>query len=314
MDGRLTAATQWQSTCQITGWADSVLGVANNDGTTVSVGHASNVLYVLFRCPIPEKFRFNKVVYASIPLKMTAKEKDGDILQDDYVGVCLTPPGSRDVYFLGVNGAGITRDSRNGDVSWNGQWQVQQSRDDYLWTVEFAIPLAQFRGAAVGDPAWGVNFKHGARQLELLDSVWAYQAAQVCPMAQMRLSPRAIAVTLTTFGNLSEGSLAMKGQIANLSAEAFEGTAETSIRDLAGGTPPMFGPDKCMFSLKPGEKKQFAAKYDAAGPLCGKVLLSIKDRHETACSITVCRLFSHARPAWRHGSFPRLPSCKSCSI
>ena len=80
--------------------------MANNDGTRVSVGHAGDTLYVLFRCPIPEKFRFNKVVYASIPLKMTAKEKDGDIFQDDYVGVCLTPPGSRDVYFLGVNGAG----------------------------------------------------------------------------------------------------------------------------------------------------------------------------------------------------------------
>ncbi|MBI3922408.1 MAG: hypothetical protein HY318_13385, partial [Armatimonadetes bacterium] len=32
IDGRLSSATEWQSACQITGWVDSILGVANHDG------------------------------------------------------------------------------------------------------------------------------------------------------------------------------------------------------------------------------------------------------------------------------------------
>jgi hypothetical protein len=51
IDGRVTSAAEWQAACQVTGWADDVLGVANNDGTIVSVGHAGGALYMLFRCP-----------------------------------------------------------------------------------------------------------------------------------------------------------------------------------------------------------------------------------------------------------------------
>jgi len=277
LDGRVTGDAEWQSACQISGWTDRVLGMANHDGTIASVGHAGGTLYLLFRCPIPEKYRLNKVLYASCPLKMTAKEKDGDIFQDDYVGVGLTPPGSRDVYFLGVNGAGITCDSRNGDVSWNGKSQARQTHDDFVWTVELAIPLGQFGTAALKDGDWGVNFRHGARQIELLDSIWAYQPAEPYPMARMRLSPRPISAALTSFGNLSDGSLALRGQVANLSKEAFDGVAEVAVHGFAAGKPPAFGPEKIAISLEPGEKKALAADFAAGQPLCGQVTCTIKD-------------------------------------
>ena len=277
LDGRQTGDAEWQAACRVAGWTDPVLGVANTDGTQVSVGHADGVLYVKFICPIPEKFRLNKVVYASFALKTTAKEKDGDILQDDYVGIYLMPPGSRDRCFLGINGAGIMRDSKNGDISWNGQWQTQQTRDDFFWTVEFSVPLNQFGGSTAEDQLWGVNFAHGGRQIDLMEGVWAYQPAEVNPMAAMRFTSQPVAVVLTGLGNLSEGSMALKGQIANLAKEPFEGTMEVTVLDLGDTNKVVFGPEKTTLALKPGEKKDLSANFDAGGPLCGKALVTVKD-------------------------------------
>jgi hypothetical protein len=254
--------------------------VANKDNTKVSIGHSEDTLYVLFQCPIPEKFRLNKVMYASFPLKTAVKKKDGDIFEDDYVSMDLIPPGSQDVYCFGVNGAGMIRDSHNGDVSWDGRWQTHQSHDDCVWTVEFAIPLRPLYKTSNENSTWGVNFRHGARQIELLNSVWAYQAAEIHPFARLRLSSRAVAVALTDCGNLPEGSLTLKGQIANFSPEAFEGTMQVAVRDWTGVGSWIFGPEKNAFALQPGEKKDIAVKYDVEQPVYGKVLFRIKDRQD----------------------------------
>ena len=269
MSERWINSAEWQAAGQVSGWSDRDLGADDNDRSQVAVGHDAGVLYVRFACPIAEKFRLNKIWYADNALKSTAREKDGDIFKDDYVGIYLTPPGGGDVYFLGVNGTGITRDSRNGEVSWNGQWQTQQSRDDFFWTVGFAIPLNQLGGAMTEDQAWGVNFAHGARQIELLESIWAYRPTALQPMAEMRLSTRAIAVALAGFGGLSDGSLALKGQVGNLSGEPFDGALEVAVQDFSGVTnKAVFGPEKTPLALKPGEKKGVSPPILTLARLC----------------------------------------------
>ena len=94
---------------------------------------------------------------------------------------------------------------------------------------------------------------------------------------------------LTGFGNLSEGSLALKGQVANLSAEAFEGTAEVAVRDLAGRHTAVFGPDKSTFSLKPGEKKGIGGQVRCGPAPMRQGRLPIKIGTGRSCSIMVCR-------------------------
>ncbi|MCC6579894.1 MAG: hypothetical protein IT440_05585 [Phycisphaeraceae bacterium] len=277
LDGRTTGDTEWRGAASLTGWADAILGVANGDGTVVAVGHDAANLYVRFTCPIPEKFRLNKVVYASFPLKMTIKERDGDVDQDDHVGVTLSPAGRTNMYRIAVNGLGTVRDSCDDDVAWNGQWKIEQSRDDFAWTVEMAIPLSQFGAGIAEDQAWGVNFTHGARHIELLDSVWAYQPATQHPLSEMVLSTKPIAVSLDSWGQLSEGVLALRAQVANFTPQAQAGTMDVTVRDLAGDTKPVFGPEQTGWSVQPGGQQELTARMDAGGPLCGKVAVVVRD-------------------------------------
>ena len=130
-------------------------------------------------------------------------ERDGDIFQDDYVGFYLSPPESNDVYFFGVNGTGAERISRNDDGAWNGDWQVSQIWDQDFWRVEFRLPLRAFSG----EGEWGINFLHGARQVEPMESIWGFQPAQIRPLVNMHLSSDEVSFALLEYGDLNEGVL-----------------------------------------------------------------------------------------------------------
>ena len=160
-------------------------------------------------------------------------------------------------------------------------------------TISFGLLKWRFRWRSLADrqmkTPYGASISSMAqRQIELQQSVWAYRAAQVQPMAQMRLSSRAIAVAVAGFGNLSEGSMTLRGRVANLSQGVFTGTTEVVVHDLAARNSTTFGPKNESFSLKPGEKKDFAANYDADRPLCGEAVLTIKDARGAA--LFDCRL------------------------
>ena len=123
-------------------------------------------------------------------------ERDGDIFQDDYVGFYLSPPESNDVYFFGVNGTGGERVSRNDGVAWNEDWQVSQIWDQDFWRVEFRLPLRAFSG----EGEWGINFLHGARQVEPMESIWGFQPAQLRPLVNMHLSSDEASFALLPYG------------------------------------------------------------------------------------------------------------------
>ncbi len=277
IDGRNTTADEWEGASSLTGWADNMLGVANKDKTVVNVGYSKDTLYIRMVYPIPEEFRRNSVFYSEAPLKTDVSEKDGDIFQDDYLGFYLSRPESRDIYFFGVNGAGAKRDSKNGDVAWNRQWQVGQKWDRNFWRVEFSLPLSAFGDKEV----WGINFVHGARQVEPMESIWAYRPAQIRPMVGMRLLPQKVSVELLDFGDLNEGVLAFKGRITNRGTEPLEVESEVEVADGQSDRKVIFGPVKEKYTLKPGEKRDLAVSFKAPGSLYGDVTVRIKDAKGT---------------------------------
>ena len=116
IDGKITSTYEWKIAHNLNGWVDPVLGTLNRDETQIKVNHSKDAINVLFQYPVPEKFRKQRDIYTGSPLKVTVTENDGNIFQDDYVGIYLSPPDSKDIYFFGINGAGARRDEKNGDI------------------------------------------------------------------------------------------------------------------------------------------------------------------------------------------------------
>jgi len=291
IDGQDTTADEWEGASRLTGWADNILGVANNDKTIVNVGHHQKTLYVRMIFAVPEKFRRNSVFYSESPLKVDVSENDGDIFQDDYLGFYLSPPESQDVYLFGVNGTGAKRDSKNGEIAWNGQWEASQKWDRNFWQVEFSLPLRAFlgKGAFTGNGAWGINSIHGARQVEPMESVWAFRPAQIRPLTEMHLSPEKVSVALLDFGDLNEGHLTFKGRIENRGTDLLEVESELEVADTASDRKVIFGPTKNSYVLKPGEKQDLVFDFRAPGSIFGDVTLRLRDAKGT-------QLLSHTLP------------------
>ncbi|MBI3921252.1 MAG: hypothetical protein HY318_07535 [Armatimonadetes bacterium] len=274
IDGKVGAEGEWKGASAFTGWADSILGVANKDNTSVRIGHDDKALYVAFLWPIPEKFKAERTKYVGSPLKVTVKDRDADLSQDDFVGVYLQPPGSQEVYSFGLNGGGAMRDEKNGDAFWNGVWQANQSYDDNYWVAELAIPLKNLGANPMEGADWGINFVHVGKQVDLFDSLWAYQPAQLRPLARMKLSTGNVSVQVSSLGDLNEGQLSIKGSLVNNGTEVFTGESEVNVQEE---DKVLFGPEKKTYSLAPGEKKDLEASFALRKPLCGEAILRFAD-------------------------------------
>jgi len=273
IDGCITSATEWRGASSLTGWADSLLGVANRDPASFSIGHDSEKLFVALRWPIPEKYKAERTRYVGSPLKISTHDRDGDIRQDDYAGVCLSPPQSEDVYFFGINGGGAVRDEKNGDASWNGNFQMSQAYDDKAWIVEFAIPLSSLAASANPDAEWGFNCVHGARQVDLLESVWCFQSAAAYPLARMELAQSRQTIDLHGMGNLGEGELAIKASICNADAQPFVGEAEVLVQEDGKS---VFGPDKHPLEIAAGGETAISAVFSLSRPLYGEAFVRVR--------------------------------------
>lgn len=277
VDGQNTTDKEWQGASRFGGWTDNILGVANADSTVINVGHHQNTLYVRMVYPIPEAFRRNPVFYSESPLKVDVTEEDGPIFQDDYLGFSLSPPGSEDVFVFAVNGNGVKRDSQNGDVRWDGSWQANQTWDKDFWRVEFSLPLQSFAGSG----GWGINFIHGARQVENLESIWAFRPAELYPQTRMRLLPSKVSVALLDIGNLNEGSVTLKGWVENHGTEELTLQSEAQVTDAANERTVIFSSPKQIHVLKPGDKQEINADFTASGSIFGDVTLRLKDNEGT---------------------------------
>jgi len=274
IDGRITSEREWENGHTLTGWVDPILGAANRDDIEVKVAHSRTALHVRFQYAIPEKFRKQRDLYVGAPLKVSVNEADSDIFQDDHVGVYLAPPGRTDTYFFGINGAGAKRDEKNGDPAWNGRWQANQTRDDFVWTAEFTIPFSTVSDNAAVDARWGVNFAHGCRQMDLYDGIWYYAPRTQRPLASMTLSPLPTSLSLTGLCAIADGKLLLAGRIANLAQAPITGKGEVGIRteDRVVFTAPI-----TPFTVQPGSAEAITVEHALSEPVCGDVALSVTD-------------------------------------
>jgi hypothetical protein len=101
-------------------------------------------------------------------LAAAATERDGAVYTEDCVGLFLHPdPDEMVVYQIYVNPAGTVFDQEisfdetmwwTAEREWNGQYEIATSQSDDRWSVEIAIPLAQFETPG-GGSTWGLNFR-----------------------------------------------------------------------------------------------------------------------------------------------------------
>ena len=274
IDGRATTEGEWANGHTLTGWVDPVLGTVNTDDTQVTVAHSRAALHVRFLYAIPGKFRTQRDLYVGAPLKVSVDQADGDIFQDDYVGVYLAPPGATDTYFFGINGAGAKRDEKDGDPAWNGDWEANQARDDEVWIAEFSIPFSALSPKVAPDAVWGINFAHGCRQMDLHDGVWSYAPRMQRPLGTMVLSPQAISVSLAGLRGIAEGKLSLHGRISNRGPAPFAAKGDLSIRTDGRA---VFAAPTSPLTVQPNSVESITVEHSLSGPLCGDVALSITD-------------------------------------
>lgn len=95
---------------------------------------------------------------AKKPPKITVKERDGEVWQDDAFEVFVAPDrASKRYYQFIANAGGFRWDSLGKDGGWNGEWHVATNADANLdhWSIEFAIPFATVGAKPSG--VWGFN-------------------------------------------------------------------------------------------------------------------------------------------------------------
>ena len=282
----------WASATTFTGWVDGVLGVATAHNTRVSVRHNRQRLFVRFRRPIPEVFRRQRDLFVGSPLKIVAEARDDSLAADDHVTVLLRSPGGN-TYSLAVNGRNVRHDSRNGDATWDGSWEVRQELDDQQWIVEYAIPLDELDPAADAQPAsgemerdWGINFHDASRQIEPADVAW-YRDAEVPSLGRLELGSTREHLELFGLGDLDSGEVAIRGRVETSVAATLKagyavsaGPARRPLRTSSSPESPqsadaLSSVHRGELVKESGEWARIQADWTSADPLFGELVLRI---------------------------------------
>ncbi|MBD3331310.1 hypothetical protein GF356_00550 [candidate division GN15 bacterium] len=108
-------------------------------------------------------------------LKARTQERDGGVYADDCVGYFFYPEDPDEaVYQVYINPQGVIFDQRispnedgyfNGNIDFNGDYQLVTRQGSDYWTVEMAIPVAEFRVRSIGESDWKLNFRRKQQRL-----------------------------------------------------------------------------------------------------------------------------------------------------
>ena len=94
-------------------------------------------------------------------LTVAGTKRDDPIWQGDTVEIFLDPhhrQRPKGYYHIAVNPAGVTMDSKDGDLSWSPTLRVATGRSTAGWTVELALPFAELGLSRSEIPTvWGMN-------------------------------------------------------------------------------------------------------------------------------------------------------------
>jgi hypothetical protein len=135
-------------------------GYSDVDGRTeFAFGHDDENLYI------------SAVCHDEIMDELVAdvSERDGAVYAEDCVGFFFQPdPEEMVVYQAYFNPAGAVFDQQisfdetmyyTAEREWNGEYEVATFQGDDHWSIEIAVPLAQFGAGPANGRTWGLNFR-----------------------------------------------------------------------------------------------------------------------------------------------------------
>ena len=132
----------------------NINGLVLKNKTKVFMAYNKTHLYIAFKC---YERRMNKLK----TIWNHPEERDNSIYSDDCVEVFLSPYAHQEFYHIIVNSAGVIYDSRNREkhtnILWDCNLKTAASKEENFWSVEIAIPLAEFGYFPKGGEVWQGN-------------------------------------------------------------------------------------------------------------------------------------------------------------
>jgi len=172
IDGSL-ADDCWAEALPLEPFRKLTLGTPANHQSTAYLLYDADYLYIGVQCQEPQADR----------IRAEVTQRDGPVFGDDCIEIFLVPPASpvlarfeeRLRYFhLVANTLGTRYDEIGLEApgSFDGQWQAAAARGEDAWSLEVAVPFADF-GVTISDgDVWRGNISR-ARWIEKEYSTWA---------------------------------------------------------------------------------------------------------------------------------------------
>lgn len=161
LDGSFKEAP-WPRKAQIDGFVNPETRQFAEAQTTVRVCHTASTLYI--------------AVYAREPrmntMACTLTARDAPLWQEESIAIVLRPNGQPE-FRLVTNPLGAQFDSKDGNDTWDGDWQVATKAWPVGWSAEIAVPFATL-GATPGKEDWELDFVRTRRNVANERSVWVY--------------------------------------------------------------------------------------------------------------------------------------------
>jgi len=274
LDGKLLEAC-WQDPAPIRELVALGKAPTADSKTEAWVAHDAGNLYVAIKAYEPDMGK----------LKATVRDRDGNVLADDSISICLDPALDRfHVMEFAANVLGTKLD-RRGDAAgisaqWNGVWSVATARAADHWSMEVAIPFATLDVSAdVGD-TWGLNVGRvrGSNQER---SSWAQTGTVFAdPRAfgemtlKADLKPYMVNVMVADWGDAVEGTNTVKCRVINGSDAARAISLQLKV-DPPDERPRVITSD--LGALAPGSTTQAAITYQAFESGVHKLTLAAVD-------------------------------------
>ncbi|MFH1923500.1 MAG: glycoside hydrolase domain-containing protein [Planctomycetota bacterium] len=149
VDGRLDEGT-WSTASRVPILINAATTYPHSQWACASICYDDANLYVGFRSD-----------KNSEPPLVAARERDGNVWEDDAFELFLTPAPTtpKDFFQFVFNAASVVYDARHGQSHWNGRVSVKTAVADDHWTAEAAIPFADLdAGTPQAGDTWLGNF------------------------------------------------------------------------------------------------------------------------------------------------------------
>ncbi len=219
IDGTVNAE-EWRHATSLTGFIHVESRMLEQRGERTHFIADDSHLYFAITTPLTEKGEEPQA-------HEWARDQLKEAFKDERIEINVAPPNyhKRGAFHIIVSYSGSTYDSKfdtsteSEDTSWNPEWTHEQTLTDGEWHFEGKIPVTELNvseGNAAG--AWGLNIGRAwtGSQTDQSSLNW-----DLHNRAEVQLIPKAPALRVDSFGDLSAGKLNL-----TLSARRYEDTGE----------------------------------------------------------------------------------------